>query len=427
MAYEYKPIPPAIKFHEYQAKINLLVAGARGGKTRTALGGQLISDIYLQPGYYQKDIDDREPYRIGVCEPTASMMLSIAYFPLLKRLDQSRIIDNKQKPITCIFFKGIWGTTEIDFFSYEQGEGAIEGLPYYRFYLDECFQMNEKFFIETGVRCSDRAGKRILSGTPKYNKKYITDLIYQKRSGFLSDKEFLYWTWFTAKNPYFPKEELDFYKKIMPLKLYKRNYEASLDVFEGQIYDEYDENKHHVDFSVDLSRYIVVVAGQDWGYTHNGVLTIIGITADRSVDILEVVARKGIPVNPPYPEYTGETWVSIAKSKKKEYNIEAIYAGPDEPEHINAYMLNDIFCHAADNSVHAGIQWVMTLMHIDDNGHTRYRIRRGYCDLLSQEKKMYRWKPLSDGRETEEPLKENDDACDSERYGLFSAKDYFHM
>jgi hypothetical protein len=194
----------------------------------------------------------------------------------------------------------------------------------------------------------------------------------------------------------------------------------------GQIYDEFDREAHVVDFPFQKERYKIIIGGQDWGYTHKGVLLVIGITKDDDIDIIDEHAIDRVPVAPPAPEYTGDTWVKIAKEFHAKYNFEMVYAGPDEPSYINTYNLNDIPCDKADNEVGPGIQTVMTLMHIDDNKHCRYRIHPR-CKNLIQNKKAQVWKANKEGGDSETPDKKNDDSNDAERYALHSARHWLDI
>ena len=70
MTYKYKPIPPAVPYHKAKERNRILVCGARSGKTRAVIGGEAILDAILQPGYYRRDIEEKNPYGIIVTEPT---------------------------------------------------------------------------------------------------------------------------------------------------------------------------------------------------------------------------------------------------------------------------------------------------------------------------------------------------------------------
>jgi len=191
-------------------------------------------------------------------------------------------------------------------------------------------------------------------------------------------------------------------KRTMPDKYYRRNYEASHDAFTGQIYDDFKESVHVRPFDFIAERYKVLIVGEDWGYTHKGVMILVGITYDDAVDIIDEQAESRVHAISPDKE--GDSWMKRAKAWNSQYEIEMFYGGPDEPDHIEAFQYGGIRIVGADNSVSPGIQFVSTLMKIDDQGHSRYRIHPR-CKNLIQNKKAQVWKPDQDGNDSEVPEK----------------------
>ena len=211
-------------------------------------------------------------------------------------------------------------------------------------------------------------------------------------------------------------------KASMPLKYYLRNYEASPDAFMGQIYDGFNSTHHYREFAIDRSRYKYTVGGMDWVYSHKGCLFIIGITHDDSVDVLEVIAKAGVMVMPPNEDDRDtECWKNYTLDMIDKWGIECIFAGPDEPEHIAALRQCDIPCQPAFNAVGPGIQIVSTLMHIDKNGQSRFRINSGVHPDIKKAFTRYSWKNDKNGVSSEEPDKKDDDEVDGCRYAIYSA------
>jgi hypothetical protein len=221
-------------------------------------------------------------------------------------------------------------------------------------------------------------------------------------------------------------EEVEKQRKVMPHKYFVRNYEAKLDAFFGQIYDDFQEDIHVQEFDFIRERYKVIIGGQDWGYTHKGVLITIGITNDDSVDVIAEVAKSKLPVCKPSDDYVGETWISEAKAQNEIYGYEMIYAGPDEPEHIDAYQCAGLYCDKANNSVTPGILFVSTIMKVDENNKSRLRIHPS-CKNLIENMKYQKWKQDPSGEDSEVPEKINDDSNDALRYALYSAKHWFDL
>jgi hypothetical protein len=428
--YRYAPIPIAQRFHQaiYGGlyAIFLLVCGARSGKTKATIGGQLLADAFWQPGYYERDIRDGEPYSILATEPTFKMVKLIAWRLVLRGLDPSRVISINETD-RIIEYQGVYGITQIIFASYEQGAQKIEGIALYRAYLDECFQCPKPFYDEVLVRLSDRMGRLVMVGTPK-PVAWIQEELIDKANKPGAD--IFYMSWWTKHNPYFPKSRLEMQRRLLAPKIFRRNYEACLEAFQGQIYEEFDRDIHVQDFEIDISKYKYIWGSKDWGWTHNGALYIFGLRDDDFVDVLH---EHSAPQTPIVPIPGNRSWFEIMQEYQQMYadKFDFFYAGPDQPESIDSISTLGVRIRAADNPVIAGIQFVSTLMHpyVGPNGkmQAKLRIHKKNCPILAKKLPMYRWAENSDGTFQEKPLKKDDDECDSLRYGLFSMREWFRL
>ena len=74
-----------------------------------------------------------------------------------------------------------------------------------------------------------------------------------------------------------------------------------------------------------------------------------------------------------------------------------------------------------------GIQFVSSLLYVDERGKSKIRIHAKNCPILPKRLPMYRWQENHDGSISEKPLKKDDDECDSVRYGLFSMRKWFRI
>jgi hypothetical protein len=272
---------------------------------------------------------------------------------------------------------------------------------------------------------SDKQGWAIFTTTPLWRNWYFEDIRRLAEPGKDHDDEWVGYTWHTVDNDRVPGllEEVEKARKTMPHKYFIRNYEACPDAFFGQIYDEFNYDIHTADFEIDLSRYKIIIAGQDWGYVHHGGFVVIGINNDDCVDVLEENSEAGIPVG--HIDLPDEdSWVNRARDASPRYgNIEMFYCGHDRPENIEA--MNRAFgdvvtATTAITNVYDGIQTIATLMHIDRNGHTRLRIHRTNCPRLCKYLPAYHWKASKEGVHKEEPDKVDDDECDMLRYAVHS-------
>lgn len=372
----------------------------------------------LQPGYWQHDIDEGKPYRLLICEPTFKMIKLIAW-PQFNSAIPPGFKINESKSDWIVYVQGIHGLSEVIFASYEQGAEKIEGLSIYGAFLDEAFQAPESFYHEVQNRVSDRSGRITLSGTPK-PVEWLVDLIDKSQT----DSDIFYKTWTTRDNPYFPKERLEYLKKMLPPKIFRRNFEAALDAFTGQVYESFDRAVHGQVWEIKKSDYQYVWASIDWGWTHNASFYVYGLRGDDEVDVLHEVSEPGILIHG-----EGRTWASILLHYQNLYaeKFEFVEAGPDRPENIAAIKIRGVRIRAADNAVIEGIQFVSALLHIDERGKSRLRIHAENCPRLLKKIPMLRWQENPDGTLSEKQLKKDDDECDSLRYGLFSMRKWFKL
>jgi len=274
---------------------------------------------------------------------------------------------------------------------------------------------------------SDKGGWCIDTTTPIGNNWYIDD-IWRFADPNSADKQPDHEGIFckSIENTMVPELIADIEKArvTMPKKYFLRNYEASIDAFHGQIYDEYNREVHVQDFKIDLERYKVVVAGVDWGYTHHGGFILIGITDDDSVDVFHEDTQDRIPCVS--SDSDADTWAKRALAAQEKYDVELFYCGVDEPEHIKAFRNEGVSARKCKNEVSPGIQAVSTLMKIDNNGHTRLRIHPS-CKRLVKYLPAYKWAENREGDASEKPDKVNDDECDMLRYAIYSAHRYIGL
>ena len=443
--------PRTIKGHAFQQRVwvdehrfIIIEAGRRGGKTNIN-GKKKVKRIYQDFIKIGKGVRAQNPrpsvkkqlprLLYWAIAPTYSLNMAqwkiiLSFVPdaLVQKIDTA-----KSKiwlyPEICIEFK-----------SADKPKNLVsEGLN--GLWITETARIKRDAWNDNLRPClSDYLGWMLSDTTPLGDNWYVDDIAdYANPNSDKYDDEWKFYTWHTKDNTMLPgiDKEVEKARKTMPKKLFQRNYEASREAFEGQIYDEFLEEIHVKDFEFVPERYMVIVGGQDWGYVHKGSLVIVGITHDLCVDVIAEIALSKIPVSKPSDEYSGQTWVELAKMEytkwtfiydEKEYPIEFIFCGPDEPEHIDTYAENDLPAIKANNSVKPGIEWIQIIMHPDENHHSRFRVHPR-CTNLIQNLKTQRWKQDKEGEDSEVPEKgsgENDfDSNDALRYALYSAKDRY--
>jgi PBSX family phage terminase large subunit len=171
---------------------------------------------------------------------------------------------------------------------------------------------------------------------------------------------------------------------------------------EGICYTEFNYEKHVIDKlpeDIEIRDYF---AGQDWGWTHPGVVGFYGIDSNGCCyRILEIVQQqRGI-----------EWWAEQVLELYNKYGQFPIYCPPDQPGNKDYYRAKGIEVKEAETSVFEGISWIASEFKKTDN----FKIIRDTNQNYLKEIYGYRWKP---GKE--EPIKEIDDSMDSDRYARYT-------
>jgi PBSX family phage terminase large subunit len=171
---------------------------------------------------------------------------------------------------------------------------------------------------------------------------------------------------------------------------------------QGIIYTDFNYEEHVIEKAPDgLKDYF---AGMDWGWTHKGVHGLYGMdslgTCYRILEIAE--SEKGI-----------DWWKGKVLELYKKYGSFPVYCPPDRPENKQEYRQAGINAVDANTAVFEGITWCAEQY----KKKNAFKIVRDDNVNLLSEIPWYRWK---EGAAKEEPIKERDDSCDSDRYARFT-------
>lgn len=187
---------------------------------------------------------------------------------------------------------------------------------------------------------------------------------------------------------------------------------------EGVIYEVWAEGVHliYADDVPELRRYI---AGQDWGYTHPGVLGVWGLDNDGRMYLVAQVYRT---------KKTIDWWIEQGQMLDEEFNIEAFVCDPSEPAYIEQFQQAGLNAVAGFNPVRPGINAVQERLSAAGDGKPRLFIVRDSLrqpDVALQSEKRphaveqefpgYVW---ADKKAREQPVKEFDDGLDMTRYAV---------
>lgn len=401
----YKPFKQQKEFLRSKARIRCLFAAKRAGKSEVCYLDTIIK-AEKQPGYIPSDID---PFLIGIIAPTEHMLRKLVW-PKLRTF---------AKPFEKNFnkvdhrFEWLGNNTQILGFSGEK-ISRMEGFKLHHIHMTEAFQMSQEVFLEALARVSDTKGTITIDGSlgpniPNPKNHWLYQTFIERK---FEDSQIF--TWATADNPHFPKDELDRMKDNLDPRTYRQMFTIDWNVpGTALVYDELDEANivRSFSFNPNFETFCVV----DWGWAHN--MACLFFQYDPHHDVVYL-----------YDEIVGsrikleDLWERI---KAKRYPIKEYYcdiAGNQEREQMGLSNVawfkqppRNIHFKYRRTAVNYGIPIVRSYI---KNGHGQ---RRFFIDELRCPKSLdsirnYSY-PEKDGIiQNENPVKKDDDPCDAIRY-----------
>jgi phage terminase large subunit len=205
------------------------------------------------------------------------------------------------------------------------------------------------------------------------------------------------------------KEDLDRKRKDISPSVFAQQYLAEFTDLEGRIYTEFNRDDTLADIPFTPERWGFSV---DFGYNHPLAAYLYAISKDDDVHVYREVYLRGL-----------DDQQRIAKIKELTDGYEISDAVADSEDPIAIAQLNrelDFRVEPAakgKGSVFSGINLVKSALHSG-----RLSINE-QCVNLTDELEVYAWKLDKAGEQMDEPIKENDDACDSLRYFITHISD----
>lgn len=412
----YKPHPKQLNFHQSQAKFRAIISGIGFGKSA---GG--ANEMIRTIGKYPK-CDHL------IMSPTSSIMRNATLKQFFKFCPKDLIVGGSKQERTILFANGariIYYTADN-----ERHINRLSGMDIGSFWLDEArlFLTNLWPMILGRLR-DDNGPLRGWITTSPFAGNWTTDYFIRNqdprsRKPINDPHNYELFTGSTLDNPYTPEE----YKQNL-LNTYSGDFArqeiyGEIVSFEGQVYKGFQHKLHVHDIKVskdktgfyckvnDKKIYIkdFIFAG-DWGFTNPMAFYIIGFDNDKRAYVLDEFYKRRVHV---------AEIIDWIKHKEEQYPISFGFVDPSEPEHIDQMRTQGINVYEANNEVAPGISDVTKAFEVRDDGTTGLYINNS-CTELIHEIELYRYSEKKDNREEKEtPLKVNDHACDSIRYGIRS-------
>lgn len=212
-------------------------------------------------------------------------------------------------------------------------------------------------------------------------------------------------------NSFLSQEYKDNLKKTLTGIFYRRNYLGEWCLAEGAIFDFFDKNihvsKHHsyVDFWV---------AGIDYGAANAFACVILGVKEAKygnDAGHIQVQAEYYYDPKDKRTKTNSELCRDLMELFKR-YPVKSVYLDPSAASFRAELRLNGIHTADTDNEVLSGITLMTAMV-----GDGQVDVYQG-CKNLIREMEGYCWDSKASAKGWDEPLKQNDHACDALRYAL---------
>lgn len=217
-------------------------------------------------------------------------------------------------------------------------------------------------------RLSDYRGWGLFSTSPM-GKNWYYDEIYRRGDPLdeLYDVEYANWLFKTIQNVYIHPAEIESARRQLPAKYFRREYEASLEAFFGQVYEEWLRDVHMYPNSripdIAKDKFQTIIVGVDWGFRPNpGAFILIGQIGDKFFQFDEIVQSDVYVTS---QDKHADTWIKRAQEIQEEFKGKEVlfFADPSEPGNIQAFLDAGLEMFGAINDVEPGVQMVSELMH----------------------------------------------------------------
>lgn len=303
----------------------------------------------------------------------------------------------------------LWGRTiDVVGANDERAEAKIRGSEFVGALMDEVTIIPENFVKMLFSRLS-------LPGATFFGSTNPDSPFHWLKVDFIDKKDKMnvkVFSFVMEDNPSLTEQYKSDLKKEYSGLWYQRYIEGKWVLAEGAIYDMFDENAHTIEFPPGAATGYIV--GIDYGTSNPCVFSLIGYNNSLYPNIwlekeyyYDSKARNR--------QKTDSEYVDDLKNFISGYNVKAIYVDPSALSfkvEMRRSGITDVI--DAVNDVLPGIRFQAQLI---SNG--TYKICK-QCVNAIKEYSTYLWDEKASKRGVDQPLKQNDHSCDSQRYALYT-------
>jgi PBSX family phage terminase large subunit len=275
---------------------------------------------------------------------------------------------------------------------------AARGFTAYGAYVNEASLAHEEVFNEIKSRCSAEHARIICDTNPDQPEHFLMRDYIKKQTSAIKAFHFR-----LTDNTFLTKRYMDNIRATTPSGVfYDRDINGLWVSADGVVYKDFREDVHYISeeelAKVKMVSYFGCV---DWGFSHYGVILVIGESDDGKFYIVEEVAKQFEEI---------DYWVKEGKRLKEQYHIRSWYADSARSEHVIRFRREGLRTFNADKAVIPGIEAVARLYKTKRLFIVKERVHRFRDEIF-----MYVWND-----KTGDPVKEFDDVMDSIRYGIYT-------
>jgi hypothetical protein len=374
-----------------RARFKVLRCGRRFGKTTYAVEEMKDSCLF-------------EPGPVAYFATTRDQARDIVWAELLEEvLGTTNYVSHNEQRLEVTLRQPDGMLNRIRLFGWENIETA-RGKKYSLVVLDELDSMRafEKQWREI-IRptLADYRGSALFMGTPKGYKS-----LYRLEKLSKVNQNYAIFHFTSFDNPYLDPAEIEEMRHDMTPTQFEQEVMAEYHKMEGLIYEEFSRDQHIKPCPFEPVRWAVSI---DFGYNHPFAAGIWAIGSDDSLHLDRMVYKSKLgdePRKQAVKDLIGDTKLDIQVADSED---------PLAIDTLNRQLnlrLQPVV--KGQGSVLEGINIAKSLL-----AQGRLTMDPS-CEDLAWEKENYSWKLDKEDNPLDKPLKENDDACDMERYAVIT-------
>lgn len=292
----------------------------------------------------------------------------------------------------------------------EGSQDLIQGITIAGLLLDEVVLMPESFVNQAFARCSVSGAKIWMNANPAGP----THFVKKRFVDGYNQRNFLHIHFMMDDNYSLSPERRVFYSRQWTGVFYRRYILGEWCLADGLVYSMYDEDKHLLTGSINLSDYERIIVGVDYGIQNPTAYIMIGFNGRKNR--LEIIKEYYYSGREEQKQKTDDELYKDLVEFVGDINVEGVYCDPSATSFIaQIKKKRQLRVKQADNEVEAGIAWCAQLFNLDQ------LFVHASCKNMRAELASYAWDTeKSEERGEDVILKVMDHACDAMRYALYT-------